>query len=358
MKLSLSMLFCLLLVGSAISAGLIDISYSPYTISQPGSYILVADLHTPQDLDCITIATSNVTIDLNGHTLFGAGTAVGTNGGGIYAGYNNNLTIKNGIVRDFRAHGIYIVGGDNKIMHVQAYGNGHDGIANYNNNAVIQDCCSEYNLGNGIIGSNGSVIINNTVRGNGIIGILTGGGCIINGNSLYYNTGHGIYAVGEGCIVKDNAAYGNGGDGINTGYANTVIGNSAYLNAGNGIYIDNGSTAKDNTAHSNTFTGIYASSGCTIIGNTLYSNSSSGLKVTNGCQVINNNSRNNLYAGIQVTGAENSVSQNMCTSNYAYGLLSIGGSYFEQNKLRSNGTNKSLSTSTEGTGDLANVIIP
>ncbi|MCX7918675.1 MAG: hypothetical protein N3A72_03500, partial [bacterium] len=64
MKPKLTLITLLVLfTNSSYAAGLIDISYSPYTISKPGSYIVVADLYTPQNLNCITVATSDVTID-------------------------------------------------------------------------------------------------------------------------------------------------------------------------------------------------------------------------------------------------------------------------------------------------------
>jgi len=72
--------FYLILAGFVFAAGQIDIAYSPYTITQPGSYIVVNDLTTAPNLDCIDITTSNVTLDLNGHTLYGAGSTTGSSG--------------------------------------------------------------------------------------------------------------------------------------------------------------------------------------------------------------------------------------------------------------------------------------
>lgn len=92
---------------SVFATGVIDIAYSPYTISNPGSYLVVKDLTTAINLDCIDIAASDVTIDLNGHTLYGAGSTTGSTGSGIYdVAVDNNITIKNGNIDGFRGSGV------------------------------------------------------------------------------------------------------------------------------------------------------------------------------------------------------------------------------------------------------------
>ena len=91
------LLLSIILTGSVGAVGQIDIAYSPYTISQPGSYIVVKDLKVGPDMRCILIDTSNVTLDLNGHTLYGGGTTAGTFGTGIViANQHNSISIKNG----------------------------------------------------------------------------------------------------------------------------------------------------------------------------------------------------------------------------------------------------------------------
>lgn len=83
MKQFLVSLIGVMLLGSLVSAaGLIDIAYSPYTISNAESYIVVSNLTTLTNQIAILILYSNVTLDLNGHTLYGAGTA-GTTGNGF-----------------------------------------------------------------------------------------------------------------------------------------------------------------------------------------------------------------------------------------------------------------------------------
>lgn len=163
----------ILLVSLIYADGQIDIAYSNYTISQPGSYVVVCDLTTGQNFNCITINTSNVTIDLNGHTLYGAGTTVGSFVTGIYTGLGrDNITITNGIVRDFHGHGIYLQGRNIRVCNVKAVRNKYYGIY-VGNNATIKD---------------------NIAEGNGDTGIYTGIGCTVTGNSAYINGWDGIFA--------------------------------------------------------------------------------------------------------------------------------------------------------------------
>lgn len=144
MKTTIMTLLLLLFVSFAFSAGLIDISYSPYTISQPGSYLVVADLTTGQDLNCITIETSDVTIDLNGHTLYGAGTTIGSTGDGIYSNLSSaNIAVYNGTIRDFRGRGIYLLGFNHQVNRIRVYANRDHGIYIQSNGMVWDNVVSE-----------------------------------------------------------------------------------------------------------------------------------------------------------------------------------------------------------------------
>src|SRR6266480_3255884 len=59
------------------SAKITKISSVPYNITLPGSYIVTEDLPCSGCQAAITIAASNVDLDLDGHTLSGDGSGVG-----------------------------------------------------------------------------------------------------------------------------------------------------------------------------------------------------------------------------------------------------------------------------------------
>lgn len=80
----------------------------PITISQPGNYKLAADLVVPAGVDGIVVTADNVTLDLNGYSVTGAGTCsgvlaqltcTGTKVG--IAAQKRNLTVRNGRVAGF-----------------------------------------------------------------------------------------------------------------------------------------------------------------------------------------------------------------------------------------------------------------
>ena len=72
--------------------------------------------------------------------------------------------------------------------------------------------------------------------------------------------------------------------------------------------------------------------------------------------VKGNNCSYNKAAGIHATDVDNSICDNTCTNNTT-GLHSAGaGNYFQQNLLSGNTSNEFLAGSTEGSGDLADVV--
>ena len=102
--------------------------------------------------------------------------------------------------------------------------------------------------------------------------------------------------------------------------------------------------------------GILADVGCTVKDNTLEANPDLGILVYGWSQVSGNTCDLNSGAGIYAIGVKNTIIQNHCTDN-GTGLLSgTDLNYFQQNMLSGNSVDTSLNGSTEGTGDLANVI--
>jgi hypothetical protein len=95
-----SVLSVLMISWSSSPSGVVDLSQTqqtPIVITQPGSYQLVSTLTSsgPED-DVIHIDTDNVTIDLNGFTIF-----PGLHAGGITSSQfpgHSNLVIKNGSI--------------------------------------------------------------------------------------------------------------------------------------------------------------------------------------------------------------------------------------------------------------------
>jgi parallel beta-helix repeat protein len=69
---------------------------SPSTIDQPGSYVLTADLFVPGSVGVgITITASDVTLDMNGHSIMAPGNLTGA---GIRITSAQNVTVRNGMI--------------------------------------------------------------------------------------------------------------------------------------------------------------------------------------------------------------------------------------------------------------------
>ncbi len=104
-----------------------DIGTAGYNINAPGKYCLAA--HTTfspaiAGLSAININASNVTLDLNGHTITKVGGVADVNG--ITVNGASNVSIYNGTVRGFSLYGVRINPGSTYVTlsHVNAFNNG------------------------------------------------------------------------------------------------------------------------------------------------------------------------------------------------------------------------------------------
>ena len=200
----------------------------PYTISAQGIYCLNSDLTTGiTSGSAITIATNNVTIDLNGRKLGGLAAGAGTGAYGIYAYQKKNITIRNGSIRGFywgiRLYDFspYTTSSGHLIEDIRADGNTFAGIQ--------------------VIGT-GNIIRNNQV--------VNTGGSTVSGST----NASGIYAAGPGSSIVNN-------DITNTVEQTGGSSHSVYANTCNGCSIENNRV-------SNSAAGPSGSYGVYIIGST------------------------------------------------------------------------------------------
>ena len=297
------------------------ISSIPYTISASGSYYLTQDLGpAAQDTPGITITADNVTLDLNGFALIGAGKAVGSSGSGItLSEAHYNIAVRNGTVRDWREDGVSASAATNSQF---------EGLRCHNNGQW------------GLIAGSGATARGNSCRSNGDHGLRVSSLSVITGNTCTYNGGSGIYSSNGSCTITGNTCAGNTVDGIYGHDGSTVSGNTCYNNDGDGIRVQRG---------------------CTIIGNSLRYNDGDCIEVMYKCRVVNNTCDGNSGsdAGIHVhdSGKYNSIEHNVVAS-CAKGILCnpATDNYIASNCAGNNTINYDIVTgNTEGTGDLANI---
>jgi Periplasmic copper-binding protein (NosD) len=212
-----------------------------------------------QDLDCagtgVVVGASGITIDLNGHTLKGAGGAWG-----IFdiSGYDD-VTVKDGAVRSF-ATGVYAVNAADrvKVSNVDASGN-TNGVLIAGSSASIVSSTVSGNAGPGIYVSGDSASVkSSTASGNTNDGIeIHGASASVTATRAYGNVLDGIYLPGAAPSVKSSTSSGNGLYGFHLdNAAASITGSTASGNGAGGIFSSSdAAVVKGNRAEGNGFSG-------------------------------------------------------------------------------------------------------
>src|SRR5262245_65449080 len=152
----------------------------PYTISAQGVYCFTGNLATAMTSgNAITIATSNVTLDMNGFKLGGLAAGLETSAVGIFANQQQNATIRNGLVRGL-SWGIFL---DDALPFTTSQGH------------VVEDVLADQNTFIGIqVAGRGCALRRNQV--------VATGGATLTGDAV------GILIIGPDNDVLDNRVAG------------------------------------------------------------------------------------------------------------------------------------------------------
>ena len=193
----------------------------PTTITTQGIYCLNGNLAGNfASGNAITVATNNVTIDLNGYKLGNLAAGPATLAAGIYSYQKKNITIRNGTIRGF------MKGIDLNDSGPPYTGSGH----------LVEDVRSDGNTYLGIlVAGTGSIIRNNQV-------VKTGGSTIA-------DTAFGIAAYGHGNRILNNDLIDVAGAGNNT--------YGIYISTGDGMVVEGNRISNVSTSGSSY--GIYIS---------------------------------------------------------------------------------------------------
>ncbi len=328
------------------------ISSLPVTIAAPGSYYVTADLTIGAvNTRGITVEVDDVTIDLMGFTLAGAGAAAGSNGDGIYLSSGvTNVVIQNGTLRDWRNRGLSGSNASNCLVeNLRCLSNGSDGVYGLTDSVFRNNNCSG-NSGSGLYVKGDSVVEGNTCRENAGAGISADdGACLIAGNLCVLNDSAGILA-GAGSLIRGNTCNENnqgGGSlvpaGIHAERGCTIVDNVCRKNAGNGIQIDSeesddGTLVRGNTCTYNTGDGILVYSGCRVVDNVCSNN---GLDAADG-------------AGIHATSGSNIIEGNLVAENDRGIEATVANqrNLIIRNRADHNGTNYFINTSYNNYGEI------
>jgi parallel beta-helix repeat protein len=379
-RIALTVGWGLVLAATAHTAQAVDIDVVPFHITKPGTYTLTANLHQIGST-AITIAASDVVLDLGGFTLSGTGGFKGGYGYGVgVEPGHSNITIQNGTIDEFEIEsGIMLNGVTGCTVSNVTVSQCGGGIAMIDGGGhTIEDNTLDHNVHANIatMHCSGNVIEGNTCTG-AAWGIRLGGAS--SGNSILDNTciglggsnttpidltdtdsntliGNnltngwiGIYGVNSDTnIISNNVCTGNASGMTVHGDLNNIFGNQVNGNLETGIAGGGrGNTLDANTCNGNG-TGIYFNGavGCTITGNTANNNVHDGIVVWSsggkcGSNTINLNSASGNTTGIQVFACnDNGLANNIASANTTYGIvLSISNSnVLSTNTARSNGS--------------------
>jgi parallel beta-helix repeat protein len=279
------------------------ISSAPFTITNGGSYYLTANLIGASGAHGITIASGDVTLDLNGFALIG----VPGSKDAVYAGTVTNITVRNGTVRGWGGNGVEVYDAYNEVLEhltVSDVG-GRYGIDAYG--AVLRDCVLERSGTNASIYMENGVVRDCTVLDSPGVGIDAEAGskvldCVVNHgqsdgidaydsdvrNCVSRDNDYGIYVVSgtvSGCHVENSLTTGIYADGRGC----QIVGNTCLGNQSSGIYIyDSNNRVENNHVTDSGGTGIELVSGYTnniIVRNTVGSSGTNNY-VTPGAQIV------------------------------------------------------------------------
>lgn len=212
---------------SCTSSSAISITSLPYQIMSPGTYCLKSSLYINQPgnnsaYSAITIASSNVTLDLNHWALQGpgyVGSPVDKATGVVVTNNAQDVTVRNGNIQGF-LNGVSVVTntGSNHVRRLtvdglQIYGTGYAGVLvslnSYcddcviNNNSIYgvdANLCQNCGGWSGAYGVRMERSNNITITNNRIIGLVSRGNVVSTGIYLQ----NGSYALVQGNNVADS----------------------------------------------------------------------------------------------------------------------------------------------------------
>lgn len=261
----------------------------PLDIFDSGSYYLGENLRAVGFNDAvIDIRVDDVTLDLNGFTIVGSNEVAQAVAGVRALGSFDNITIKNGVIRDCVGHGIdTLTFGINRgvtIERITAHNNTANGILT--RRALVRNCVAYLNDGNGIDAQDDS---------------------LVEGSLVQNNAGDGI-TVGAGSMVRDCVARANDNSGISAQEGSTVSGNTASFNTGDGIQVSQDCYVLNNICDTN---GVFAGIGA-------------GVHVTGAGSRIEGNMVTDNDAGIDVDACCNLIIRNSASGNVTQYTITNG----------------------------------
>lgn len=296
------------------------ISSLPFTANQAGSYVVTGHL---SGTGGINITASDVQIDLNGFTLACTG---GTPDGISTVAAIRNVTIINGVLRDWGFAGVYLQTATNcEIRNLKVYNSNLEGIVLGKNSRVL-DCLVDglSNTTKGIVMDENCTVLGSTCLGCAVSGIQLGNYAVVAQCIARQNGSFGI-RVGERSVVDDCTVSGNDLLGINLGNSSTA--NACVVSGNQSIGISAGAnclvaacTTNNNGTAGTGGSGISVSTGSSVVQCASSSNGAGaagghGIVTGDRCSVVECHATQNRGDGIRIGGRYTNVIGNTCAGN-------------------------------------------
>lgn len=284
----------------------------PITISSPGHYYLARDINASGD--AINITSSNVTLDLNGHTITGPLTAYGIHATSSVA----NVRVTNGTIVGF-FYPVYVQGSAAplswQVDHLRI--SGFHGVAQvitiYGQSGADTAVVEENTISNAASGSTGSVIVLSGISSGSIRRNVIVPNANMMGIWLKFSPSSYGNRIEENTVSCSGSTF--NGIGLYTSIANEIGHNTVY-GCRIGIYLDDNSTS--NTLEYNTANcaNVAASAGVSVLGSgnvvdwNTNTQCASGLIISGTGNVYSNNHNPNNTTGHTIVGGNFSVQGN------------------------------------------------
>jgi parallel beta-helix repeat protein len=292
--------------------------------------------------DGIVIGAANITLDLNGHTIDGLGSAApfGSDGIDNTGGYDN-VVIEDGTVTEFQ-QGLDLVGTTGNVVRgLSVSRNTSDGFfvdgfafADSSANRLVGNRVFDNGGGIDLRGSTGNVIRGNASTRNGGPGIgltFSSQENWVNDNVLAANAGQGVFLLdlADGNQLTRNLVAGNAlsGVAIAGSNGNNVVANRIAQNGGDGLDVLSGDfpePSSDNVLArndliANSFDGIFVyaeATGTVVLANQADANGDDGIDVRSVATTITRNSANrNTDLGIDAVAGVTDGGGNRAAGN-------------------------------------------
>jgi hypothetical protein len=170
----------------------------PIVITQPGSYRLAGNLDSGF-ANAIEIATSNVTLDLDGFRITGSGDTRGVTDNGIVL---SRIVIRNGFIVYAGGRGIRLSSTQVEVSHVHVTGG--IGIQLSGRGAIVRGNTAADGANGIVISGGGAIVKGNTATGHTSVGILVTAGGLVSENTASHNT-LGIDVICPATVVANVA---------------------------------------------------------------------------------------------------------------------------------------------------------